>query len=215
MKIVEFKDRSNQICDINCELTKDKFTIRWRWPENIDIVYILKINSLEDFSLDNISENNVKLYTREEYKEFNGYCENIKEINQYRYYVFPALQSEEDILLVKQHNGKNEIIVSTGKVEISYKIKVIKSLKKIFSKEKTIQIIIESEVQLHKDALCYVKKRASYPISNEDGIRFDFIDDIHSGINVMPEITVNKDEYIKVFIKDIDKYGGSYHLKQE
>jgi hypothetical protein len=215
MRIVEFLDNNNEIYDVNYELDKDKFTIRWKWPKDIDIVYILKTNSLDDFQMDNINESNVKLYTREEYKEFNGYCETIKEISQYRYSIFPAVEDEEDILLLKQENGKNEIIISTGKPEISYQIKEIKSFKTFFSKEKTLQIVINSEATLKKDVLCYVKKQGSYPVNKDDGICFDFINNISIGRSIMPEITVDKNEYIKVFIKDINKYGNAYSLKQE
>jgi len=215
MRIVELSDNNNEIHDVNYKLDKDKFTIRWKWPKDIDIVYILKTNSLDDFSMDSINESNVKLYTKEEYKEFNGYCETIKEIRQYRYCIFPAVEDKEDILLLKQENGKNEILVSTGKPKISYQIKEIKSFKSFFSKEKTLQIVIDSEAILKKDVLCYVKKQGSYPVNKGDGVCFDFINDIPAGRSIMPEITVGKNEYIKVFIKDINKYGNAYSLKQE
>lgn len=215
MKIVELLDDNNEIYDVNYELDKDKFTIRWKWPKDIGIVYILKTNSLDDFSMDNINESNVKLYTREEYKEFNGYCETIKEINQYRYFIFPAVEDEGRILLIKQENGKNEILISTGRPKISYEIREIKSLKTFFSKEKTLQIVINSETALKKDVLCYVKKQGAYPVNKDDGICFDFINNIPTGSSAMPEITVDKNEYIKVFIKDINKYGNAYSLKQE
>ncbi|MBC2580428.1 hypothetical protein [Clostridium sp. DJ247] len=215
MKIVELSDSHNEIYDLNYELDSDRFTIRWRWPKNIDIVYILKISSLDDFSLDNINENSVKLYTREEYKEFNGYCEAIKEVNQYRYYIFSAVEDKGNILLLKQNNGKNQLTINTGKPEIFYEIKEMRSFKSFFSKEKTIQIIINSETALNKDVLCYVKKHGSYPVNKDDGICFDFISNIQAGRSVMPEITVDKNEYIKIFIKDVNKYGNVYDLKQE
>ncbi len=215
MKIVEVPDTSYEIYGMDYELDKEKFNIRWKWPKNIDIVYILKTNFLDDFSLDNINENNVKLYTREEYKEFNGYCEAIKEINQYKYWVFPAVESDGEILLIKQGNGNNELMISTGKPEILYEIKEIKSIKSLFSKEKSLEIIIDSEVALPKDALCYVKKYDSYPINKDDGICFDFINNINAGRSIMPEIIVDKNEYVKVFIKDIKKYGNIYKLKQK
>jgi hypothetical protein len=212
MIIIKFEDGSNEICEVNCQVEKDKFYIRWKWPKNTDIVYVMKTDNLDDFSLDNADLESAKLYTMEEYREFNGYCESIKEINQYRYYVFPAIERDNDIMLVKQDNGKNEIIVSTGKPDIYYDIKEVKCLKNLFSRDKKLQITIKSEIPLRKDVLCYVKKKDSYPVNNKDGISFDFICDIHVGVNKMPEVTVKRDEYVKVFIKDIDKYGSSYKL---
>lgn len=214
MKIVEFEEKFGEIKDISSEVEKDKLTIRWKWPENVDIVYVLKTYEMQDFSLDLGSLKNAKLYTMDEYREFNGYSESIKEITQYKYFVFPALQNDGDILLIKQNNGKNQIVVSTGKPEICYEINEIKSFKGLFSKEKTVEIVIKSEVPLDKDVLCYVKKKDSCPTSSKDGVRFDFICDIDAGVNVMPEIKINKNEYVKVFIKDIEKYGSSYKLKQ-
>lgn len=214
MKIVEFEEKFGEIKDISSEVEKDKLTIRWKWPENVDIVYVLKTYEMQDFSLDLESLKNAKLYTMDEYREFNGYSESIKEITQYKYFVFPALQNDGDILLIKQNNGKNHIVVSTGKPEICYEINEVKSFKGLFSKEKNVEIVIKSEVSLDKDVLCYVKKKDSYPTNSKDGVRFDFICDIDAGVNVMPEIKINKNEYVKVFIKDIEKYGSSYKLKQ-
>ncbi len=214
MKLVEIKDSDNEIYNLDYEVDKEKIIIRWKWPKNIGIVYILKINNLYEFSTDDINENNVKLYTKEEYKEFNGYVEDIKEINQYKYWIFPAMEKENDIVLLKQQNSRNQIIISTGKPEIFYEIMEIRSLRNLFSKEKTLQIILHSEVEVKKDALCYVKKYGDFPINREDGIGFDFISDIHVGKNVMPEINVDKNEYIKVFINDIEKYGKMYSVNQ-
>lgn len=215
MKLMEFCNENYGIYDVTSQMDRDRFSIRWRWPEGIDIVYILQADILNESPMENISERNVKLYTKEEYREFNGYVKTIKDIGQYKFIIFPAIQENEDIILLKQDNGINEIIISTGKPEISYEIKEIKNFKSLFSREKTIEIIINSEVALNKDVLCYVKKQGSYPVSKEDGICFDFIDNIHAGINIMPDINIGKDEYIRVFIKDIDKYGNAYSLKQE
>lgn len=215
MDIVELRDEANVIRDLEYILDNGKFTIRWKWPKDIDIVYILKSNNLDDFSMENIPKGDLKLYTKDEYKEFNGYTETIKEIKQYKFFIFPACESEDDILLLKQQDGKNEIIVNTGIPNIYYSIKEIKGIKSFFSKEKTVQIIIYSDAELKNNVLCYVKKRNSYPLNKNDGVLFDFVDNIYPGENEMPEIIINKDEYIKVFIKDIEKYGGIYNLKQK
>ncbi|MEW9097077.1 MAG: hypothetical protein AB2417_18525 [Clostridiaceae bacterium] len=214
MKIEEFQGDENGISQVSYILDKDKFTIRWKWPKNIDIVYILKIDNIEEFSMEDIENRHLKLYTKEEYKEFNGYVETIKEVKQYKFFVFPAREAEDDVMLLKQQDGENEIIVSTGIPNIYYSINHIKSIKSLFSKEKTLQIIINSDVELKSDVLCYVKKKDSHPINKNDGIQFDFIYNIYPGENVMPEIVIEKDEYIKVFIKDVEKYGNVYNLKQ-
>ncbi|WP_333858967.1 hypothetical protein [Clostridium sp.] len=214
MRIVELLDDEDEIYNIQWELDKDKFTIRWSWPENIDLVYIVKTKVQGNLSLQDISENNAKLYTREEYREFNGYFQSVQGISQYTYYIFPAVEKENEILLLSQQNEKNKVFINTGKPEIYYEIKQLKPFRNFFSKEKVLRIIIDSEVDLNKDVLCYVKKANSYPLNREDGIAFDFIDNISAGKNVMPEIRVRKNEYVKVFIKDINKYGSAYTLKE-
>ncbi|WP_315120216.1 hypothetical protein [uncultured Clostridium sp.] len=214
MKIKEFEGEENKISQVNYILDKEKFTIRWNWPKDIDIVYILKVDSFEDFSMEGIENKRFKLYTKEEYKEFNGYVETIKEVKQYKFFIFPAIEIEDDVALLKQQNGGNEIIVSTGIPNIYYNINSIKSIKSLFSKEKIIEIIINSDIELKSDVLCYVKKKDSHPLNKNDGIQFDFIHNIYPGENIMPEIVIEKDEYIKVFIKDVEKYGNLYNLKQ-
>lgn len=214
MKIDDFIDNKYEITDLSYTLDKKKLNIRWKWPQNVDVVYILKNSILDRFSLDNINISQVKLYTIDEYKEFGGYIETIKDINQYKYFIFPAVEKENEIILLKQNNGKNEIIVSTGMPKVCYEIRQVKSLKSIFSKEKRLCITIYSETELNREVLCYVKKYGDYPANKEDGICFDFADDICPGTNVMPEISVDKNEYVKVFIKDIDKYGKIYKLEK-
>lgn len=215
MLVEEFTKKEKGIQDLSYNLDKKSFTIRWKWPSHINIVYILKIDIFRDFSLDNIKGKDVRIYTREEYKEFNGYVETIKEINQYKYFVFPGVEGENEIILLKQNDGKNEILVTTGTPEICYEIRELKSFSSFFSKEKKLEITINSEVDLRKDVLCYVKKRGSYPCSKDDGICFEFVQDIYSGENIMPEIIVNRNEFVKLFIKDIEKYGNGYNLKKK
>ena len=96
VRIVEFSNNEG-VHDVSFELDREKFSIKWKWPKDVSLVYILKTIALEDFNLDNISDRNVKLYTREEYKEFNGYRETIKELNQYKYWIFPAVEMDGDL----------------------------------------------------------------------------------------------------------------------
>lgn len=215
MKIVDFERYPYEISNLDVHIDKSEYTITWKWPKDIEFVFIVKLDEYENFSINNIDKYKIKMYTKEEYKEFNGYVKKIKSIKQYVYIVFPGIQSGEDLLLVNQNNNNNKLLVSTGSPEIVYRIKEIRDLKSLFSSERKVQIIVSSEVPLKKDVLCYVKKKGEYPVSLEDGICFDFIDDFDIGTNVLPEIVINKNEYIRVFIKDFNRYGNVYKLKQE
>lgn len=211
MQVRDITVSEEGISGVSYELEKERFIIKWKWPSSCDIVYIFKSSILEEASIDEIEKKNLIVYTKDEYKEFNGYVENINEINQYRFIIFKAIE-EEQITLVKQLDERNEIIVCTGKPNIIYEIIERKPL---FSKNKTVKIKIDSDISIGKDVLCYVKKEGAYPLNKEDGVKFDFVSDFHVGLNEMPSIEINKNEYLKVFIKDIQKYGNLYSLRQK
>ncbi|MDP4143307.1 MAG: hypothetical protein Q8936_02315 [Bacillota bacterium] len=212
MEIRELMPEEEGIGIIRYELTKEKFSIRWDWPKDKELVYIFKIKGIDEISIDELFHLKPKLYTKDEYKEFNGYVEQIEEINQYTFYIFSASEDEEEIVLVKQDDGKNRITLSTGKPNILYEIDEKKA---IFSKVKTVTITIRPDINIKKEVLCYVKKEGAYPQSVEDGVKFDFVSDFRAGTNVMPSISIKKNEFIKVFFKDPMKYGNAYNLMQK
>jgi hypothetical protein len=200
------------IKSVKCEIEKEKFVIKWHWAKGCDIVYVFKSKALDEVGIEAITKENVKIFTREEYREFNGYAENIREIDQYKFMIFKAEQINDELILVKQQDGENEVIVCTGKPDIFYEIIERTSL---FSKSKKVHIKIICDAPFKKDVLCYVKKQGNYPISKDDGIKFDFIGDFHPGVNEMPSIEIGKDEFVKIFIKDINRYGSAYNLREQ
>lgn len=215
--IKEFDTKNDGVSNVEYNANKGKLIITWKWPKNCDLVYIKKTSDINlDFInqifVNQMDESNLKLYTRDEYKEFGGYVENIKDINQYKYWIFPCFENENELILLKQNDKKNEITVSTGKPQILYQIVESKGIKNFFAKEKKVQIVIECESNIKKDALYYVKKTGSFPINKDDGIKFNFLEDIYSGKNVMPEFSLGKDEYIKLFINE--EFADKYVLKQ-
>ncbi|MBU3191638.1 hypothetical protein K9O30_05540 [Clostridium bowmanii] len=211
MNMRELEGLEEGIKSLKCEMEKERFIIKWKWTEGCDIVYIFKSKALDDIGIEAITKQNTKIFTREEYAEFNGYTESIREINQYKVMIFKGEQINGELTLVKQQDGENEVIVCTGKPNIFYKIIEHKSL---FSKSKKINMRIMCDAPLKKEVLCYVKKHGNYPTSKDDGIRFDFIGDFNPGINEMPGIEISRDEFVKIFIKDINRYGSAYNLRE-
>ncbi|MBU3144306.1 hypothetical protein [Clostridium sp. CF012] len=197
---------------VKCEIEKGKFVIKWEWAKGCDIVYIFKSKALDEVGIEAITKENVKIFTREEYREFNGYVESIREINQYKFMVFKAEQINDELTLVKQQDGENEVIVCTGKPDVFYEIIERTSL---FSKNKKVKMRIICDAHFKKDVLCYVKKQGNYPINKDDGIKFDFIGDFHPGVNEMPSIEVSRNEFVKIFIKDVNRYGSAYNLREK
>lgn len=212
MKMRDLGNLEQGIKSVKCEIGKEKFVIKWQWAKECDIVYIFKSEVLNEVGLEAITDENVKIFTKEEYIEFNGYVENIRDINQYKFMIFKAQQINNELMLVKQQDGENEIVVCTGKPDIFYEITERKLL---FSKTKKLKMKIICDSPFKKDVLCYVKKQGNYPISKDDGIKFDFIGDFHPGVNEMPIIEIREDEFVKIFIKDVKRYGSAYNLRQQ
>lgn len=205
------RDKGNDKEQIkNLEFTTDghTFTLTWMWPYGVDSVYIFETKENEDIKL-GMAEKYGKLYTRDEYVEFNGFHGRVTNIGRYTYSIFPYIKENGQMILVNQNGVDNCITVSTGKIHIEYSIK---EKRKFFSNKKLVTIIIKPESFVERDVLCYVKKAGSMPISKEDGLVFPFIEDFNSGVNIMPDIEIDKNEYIKIFLTDGKKYGDTYEV---
>lgn len=211
MHIRNLENEDGLVSNLSVVLEDTKFTLRWKWPQNSEMVYIFKTKAVNDIDAQDIKKSDIKLYTKAEYKEFNGYVEDIKEINQFKFIILPAVMNNGEIEVIRQLDEKNQVLVCTGKPQITYE--VIEH-KKLFSGNKTIKIIIYSDVSASKDVLCYVKKQGSYPSNREDGLKFDFSRDFNAGKNEFEAIEVGKNEYIRVFIKNVKDYESMYLLKQ-
>ena len=209
MIIRDFQEGDEVVTDLKSEVEANTFTLRWKWPKNSDLVYLYKVNVMQDINFEVINEEDLKLYTKDEYKEFNGYVESIKEISQYKYIVFPTLENDAETVVIKQLDERNQALLCTGKLEIIYNIV---EHKRIFSAKKTVKITICSDAPIKKEVLCYVKKQSSYPISIEEGVKFDFITGFHAGENEQQTIEIGRDEYIRVFLKESKDHVNMYTL---
>ncbi len=206
------RDKENdreQIKDLEFTTDGHIFTLTWMWPYGVDSVYIFGTGENEDIQINMPQKYNGKLYTRDEYVEFNGFHGRITSIGRYKYSIFPYIKENGQMVLVNQNGVDNCITVSTGKIHIEY---LVKERGKLFSNKKLVTIIIKPESFVPKDVLCYVKKVGSMPACKEDGLVFPFIEDFNSGVNTMPDIEIYKNEYIKVFLTDGEKYGDTYEL---
>lgn len=207
----DLNTEEEKVSDLKAEVFENSLILNWRWPKDSDIVYIFRGKASQSAEVEKLGEKQLKLYTKDEYKEFNGYREKIREINEYKFIVFPAKEEEEGIALINQNNGENEITVCTGKPEIVYD--VVES-KKLFSKLKTVELTLYMDIEVSRDTLCYVKKKGSLPLNEEDGIKFEFSTDFHAGKNEMPPFEVEKDEYVRVFLNSSKSTGSKYILKR-
>ncbi|KPU43312.1 hypothetical protein OXPF_27530 [Oxobacter pfennigii] len=198
-----------QIRDINCVIDGDNCILSWLWPRGIDSVYICRTAEDEKIDIDKVTKENSKLYTKNEYMEYNGYHERIEGIGRYTYTLYPMVREDGELYLIDQDGINNKISVRTGKIHIVYSVK---ERKKLFTDKKTVRITVCPEAPVDKDAICYVKKSGSYPQNSSDGIVFPFIQDFTAGENIMPEIEMDKNEYVRLFLTDSSINVGLYEL---
>lgn len=186
-------------------------TLRWLWPAGVQAVYIHKANA-DRSAAEPTSAAGLKLYTKDEYKANNGYHDRIDGIGRIIYTVYACINVGGEQLLVRQPDESNRKIISTGKAKIRYSLRMKSGL---FKKYKTVEIQVVTEVPLAKEVLCYVKKQGGYPANREDGTVYPFVVDFAAGRNSLPAIEIGKDDYVRLFLTDGQKYGHLYELIPE
>ncbi len=209
MDFVKPQSKSEMINDVSAELHDDELILRWKWPQNVSYVLIYKTTAHDKVSPDKITEHNSKLYTREEYINENGYHEKIMAINLFTYAVFSYLRIEGKTMLVDQEEADNQITIATGRSNVYYSIN---TKRRLFSRRKAVQMVIRTEMNINKDVLCYVIKEGGHPVNREDGRIYPFAQNFRAGRNVLPDIDINANEYIKIFFTDGKRYGEIYNL---
>lgn len=200
------------IKDVTCHPQGDEYVINWHWAEGVPCVYVHKSRFDAPFDLAQISEKQLKLYTREEYKAHKGLREKREGIGRYTYRIFPCrVDGGKPIMLIPQ--GEAHVIhVSTGKAKIRYSLT---RKRRWFSPYQSLSIRIFSEIPIPRDVLCYVKKEGAPPAHKDDGTRYPFLHDLEPGENLMPEIEIKKTDFIRLFFTDGKTYGELYELIPE
>ncbi|WP_332455200.1 beta-mannanase [Paenibacillus crassostreae] len=193
------------------QVKDDRCTLRWFWPDGVQAVYIYRVASDQDV-LDQPAIENLKLYTRDEYKANNGYHDRTQGVGGWVYTVFACSMDQGEPVLILQEDGQNRKQINTGKARIMYSLKQKRAL---FQKYKTIQMRVTTEVPISKDILCYVKKEGSYPSNKTDGTVYPFVQHFNPGRNTLPEIEVGKNDFVRIFFTDGPKYGQLYELMPE
>lgn len=187
-------------------------TLRWLWPDTIQAVYVHKA-AADRPAAERPPAAELKLYTRDEYKANNGYHDRIEGIGRLVYTIYACLLQEDgQQQLIVQPDDGNRIALSTGRARIYYSIRYKGGW---FKKFKTAQIQVTAEVPLPADVLCYVKKHGGSPASKDDGTVYPFVEPFAPGRNVLPEIEIGKDDYIRLFFTDGRQYGQLYELIPE
>lgn len=205
------------ISELSHKIDDNRVVLRWQWPEGAAVVYIAKQSS--DPSIEGQNEggglppfSSLKLFTREEYKAAGSYRDRVEGFGRVRYTVYPAVREDGDTFVICQQDGANQLELSTGRAKIRY---AVHHKKGWFRSCKTVRIQVTAEVPVPQEALCYVKKRGGYPACREDGILYPFTAPFAAGRNILPDIEVGADEYVRLFFTDGPKYGTIYELIPE
>ncbi|MEN6313234.1 MAG: hypothetical protein ABFD25_03180 [Clostridiaceae bacterium] len=216
MEYREKDSETEQIRDISFCINGEDITFKWKWPEGIDYAYVYKTNGIRPVLYEEVTGENARLYTKEEYKKRNGYHEKVKTIDLFTYAIFPGAYEGGKKLLIVQDGKNNQIVVATGKTNIYYSIVTRRNMiSRLFSKRKVIQLKIKTDVPVSREALCYVVKSGSYPTNRDDGRFFPFPQDFPPGNNALPEIEIKDNEFIRIFLTDSVKFSEIFNLVRE
>ncbi|WP_144554206.1 beta-mannanase [Bacillus sp. X1(2014)] len=199
----------HEIKDIKKTIRDSEVHLTWFWSKSVDFVYIYKTTSDHIKPIHELKLQDLRLYTREEYKANQGYLGRIDGIGRTAYRILPCQKREGKLIVFNQENDHNLIYISGSKARIYYSISY---KNKLFQARKKVQMSIMTEMPLEKDLLVYVKKNGGVPVSVEDGTVYPFVRGFPSGKTVPPEIEIDKNEFIRIFFNDGKKSAPSYEL---
>lgn len=156
--MIQMEETDNRLIkSVSCQVQGSECVINWHWPESVPCVYVHKSRLDEPFDPFLLTQRDVKLYTREEYKANRGYREPVEGIGRYAYRIFPCeLRDGKPVMLIpagEDHIGR----VSTGKAKIYYSVKRRKSW---FRPYQSIQIRIFPSCRSPGTCFATSKKKA-------------------------------------------------------
>lgn len=202
-----YDGRDPRVADIKVHLEERKVTLSFKWPNELENLYIYKKSLLKEEEIN--WDKPYRKYTKSEYARFGGFVDQSLESAISLYILCPYIQDSFESYIVRYEDHCNEVEVIAKKIEVRYQIN---EKKKLFSNRKVVQMSIFCETELPKSYLCYVKKRGSIPIGIEDGTCFRFISDFEAGDNVLSEIEVDKDEYVRIYLTEDVPFKEGYRV---
>lgn len=207
MEVRWYDGSTPKIADLRGNVEDGKVILSFKWPNELEQVYIYKRSLLDDESID--WERPYKKYTKDEYASFNGYIDRKLSGVICEYIICPYVREGEENFLIRFKDECNRIKLMTQRIEIRYQLK---EKKKLFSNKKLVQINVFCEREVPKEYLAYVKKKNGIPSQLDDGMRFDFVSDFHAGDNSFPEIEVDKEEQVRIYLTDEIPFKEAYRV---
>lgn len=188
---------TDEIRDIKITIIDTNAHIQWFWPNGIDFVYIQQTPIDQGLSQTEFEPLDLKLYTREEYKANQGLLFNLETMGQIALRIFPGKKIDGRLIVFRQDNKQNRIFLNGSRAKVYFSITY---KQKLFQPLRKVRMSITTEIPIRKEQLVYVKKRGGVPLSLEDGTLYPFIRDMVPGTTILPEIEINKHEFVGIFL---------------
>ncbi len=205
MEVRTYQEGDIKLTNIKTHIEDERVTISFKWPNELEQVYIYKRNLLVQEAVD--FDRPFRKYTKNEYVCFGGFVDQQVGLGVMEYWICPYFKEAEEGYILDFPDNSNKIKVMTKKIAINYQLN---EKKKLFSRTKLVQMHIFCEMDLPRETLCYVKKKGSIPVNSQDGMQFKFIEDFVAGDNILPEIEIDKEEYLRIYLSDEVEYKEIY-----
>lgn len=210
MKVKDYSEEDPMIVHIKARRDESAMVINFKWPNRLKHVCIYKRDLLKEEAID--WQNPYRKYTQEEYKSFSGFRDGADDAGLFEYIICPLIAQGDEMYVIGHIHSGNVIRVAGGKIKVGY---TLKEKKKLFNPTKTVQMTVFCDTDIPKEYICYTKKRGSVPKGREDGMQFQFLKDFYPGCNVLPEIEIDKDEYIRLYLTEDVKYKELYWVYKQ
>ncbi|MFZ7943782.1 hypothetical protein [Neobacillus sp. 19] len=198
-----------EIRNIKKTIQDSEVHLSWHWPKEIDFVYIYQTSADEVKPISELRENDVKLYTRDEYKGNLGYVSKLDTIGRTACQIFPCQKREGGLIVFSQQNENNLVYINGLRAKIYFSIAY---KQKLFQIRKKVRMTIDTELPIDKELLVYVKKSGGLPGSPEDGTVYPFVRGFSAGKTVLPEIEIEKNEFLAIFFNNGKNLAQKYEL---
>jgi hypothetical protein len=208
-KWVVDENQDYQINNVNHKLIDGEVTLTWDWPSNVEFVYIERFDSEEEIPFADKDIKTMKLVSIKEYRNQLRHILRVNTLGSEFIRVYAMYKENEEICIVQQANADNTIQIKASKGKIKYSITYSGWF---FSSRKKVHITMDSEVAASHQALCYVKSNVMSITSKEDGIIYPLVRDVRPGRNEFPVFEVDKNEYVAVFLTDVQFHNNRYQL---
>lgn len=198
-----------RIRQTTARLGEGECIVAWQWPAALQYVMIASFAAGEEAPAEQLTEQRLKLFTREEYKVRGGYRVPVDFIGARYFRVYPCVMEDGKLLGLRQRDEDNLARASGGRAKIRF---VIRYGSAWFGKFKPVRIRLFCEMAVPKEALCYVKKQGGLPLHPDDGTRYPLLRDLPPGVTELPPFEVGRSDQVRLFLTSGQGFGDLFEI---